>query len=190
MKSSRLKFVSDCWNTFADPWKLVVTFGGSTVPRDLGDAIDGGAERHARPQAERNRHRRQLAQVIDAVRTDGFLEADDRFERHERSARRLETELLQRVGLLLILRRRARAAPCTASAGRRSCVDHLGPSPSLSAFSICVAIQTDGRGLVAVDDEIHARALQLDVVGDFLHLGQLSRPPLREQAPIGTDRRC
>ena len=30
MKSSRPRLVSDAWNTFAEPWKLVVTVAGST----------------------------------------------------------------------------------------------------------------------------------------------------------------
>ena len=61
--------------------------GRQHLARDLADVVDGRAKRHAGPQPERDRHRRQLSRVIDALRADGFLRGHDGLERHERAAR-------------------------------------------------------------------------------------------------------
>ena len=52
------------------PWKLPTTVAGSVSRADLLHARDGVAERDARLQVERDRHRRQLADVVDRLRPD------------------------------------------------------------------------------------------------------------------------
>ena len=63
----------DSWNACAVPWKLPVTVAGSVVARELLDLRDRVAERDAGLQVERERHRRQLADVVDRLRPDALL---------------------------------------------------------------------------------------------------------------------
>ena len=72
--------------------------------RDAVDVVDGGAKRHARAKAERDRHCRQLADVVHRLGPDRLLRRQHRLERHQRAGRRLERDRPERIGVLLILR--------------------------------------------------------------------------------------
>ena len=73
--SSRPRLFIDSWNTLAGPSKLVGDRRRQQAVGDLLDVRGRRAERDARAQAERDRHRRQLAGVVDRLRTDRLLEA-------------------------------------------------------------------------------------------------------------------
>ena len=162
----------DSWKTLAEPSNPTLTVAGSSPAASCANAIDGGAERDARAQPERDVHRRQLARVVDALRADGFLHRHDGRQRNERAARRLEGELVERIGVLLVLRieleqhavlRRVavdRGRPLRAEAGGERVLDLGG-------------VEADGGRLVAIDDEVHLRALDLEVVRDVLDLRDL-----------------
>src|SRR5262249_14223822 len=52
-------------------------------PRDLADLVDCLAERNSRPQIERYRHGRQLAEVMDRQRTRVLCHFGKSIERHQ-----------------------------------------------------------------------------------------------------------
>ena len=60
---------SELWNAFAAPWKFVLMVDGSVRFGDFLNLDHRVAERLARLQSERNRHRRKLAIVVDGLRT-------------------------------------------------------------------------------------------------------------------------
>ena len=74
---------SESWNACAVPWKLADTVLGQRLACELLDARDRIAERHARCDVERERDRRQLADVVDRLRADALARRDDRRKRHE-----------------------------------------------------------------------------------------------------------
>src|SRR6187551_817877 len=98
--------------------------------------------------------------MVDVVRADGFLEAHHRFQRHERASRRLEAELLQVVGLLLISRGELEEHLVL----RSRSIDGAGPSGAESDVECrryLTRVEPDGRALVTIDDQIHTRTLDL-----------------------------
>ena len=104
------------------PWKLPVTVAGSDRAPRCCDARHGVAERHARPEVERQRHRRQLAGVVDltAARRTGLYRCDLR-ERYQPIPPAPRTsQHRQRVRIALKLRRDLHDRPDTRCSARRS----------------------------------------------------------------------
>ena len=86
---------------------------------------------------------------------------------------RLERDLPQRIGLLLVARIELEQHAILARSRRRSWTTTSGRSRSYSAVSIWRGVQADRRRLVAIDDQVDPRALHLHVVRDVLHLRHL-----------------
>ncbi len=72
----------ESWNACAVPWKLVAMRRRQLGERGLLDLRHGVAQRHARPQVERDGHRRQLAGVVDRQRADAGLDTGQARERN------------------------------------------------------------------------------------------------------------
>ena len=176
--------------------RLLKDFGLSFVARRDGrgqqavghllDVRGRSTQRHARLEPERHRHRRQLAGVVDRLRSDRLLEVDDRLQRHQRAARRLERDFFQRVDLPLMLRIELEqdAVLGGVAVDRRR---PLRPERVVHRVLDRGRVQAYHRGLVAVDDDVDARASHLHVVGRILNLGHLRgdgrleqrRPPIQ-----------
>ena len=154
----------------ADPWKRVVTVGGSSAAGDLVDVRRPPRRARRRAAGRTKSTPPAAARVVDRLRADRLLEVDDRLERHERAARRLEA------------RSSRSESACSwyfgsSSSSTRYCavgaVDRRRPLRAEAVvervFDVA-GVQPERRGLVAVDDQVDARALHLHVVGDVLHL--------------------
>ena len=92
---------------------------GERLARQLVHLVDGGAERHARRQVERDRHRRHLARVRDAQRPDRVLEVRHVGERNHLAVARHE-EVFQRAGIELRARHRLHHHPVLVGRACRS----------------------------------------------------------------------
>src|SRR6185436_4573974 len=133
--------------------------------RGRGDLVDRLAERDARLHVERDRDRWQLSDVVDRLWADSVLEPNDRLERHHVARWRLDRDLLQRVGLLLVLRieleqhaiLRALPVERCRPAWAESVAHRVGDRRGR---------QSDCRGLVTIDLQIDTGASRLEVGRD------------------------
>ena len=105
--------------------------------------------------------------MVDALRADGFLGRDDRLERHQGAARRLERDLLEGIGVLLVPRidfQHDLVLGVGSVDGRRPSLPIAGGQ---RVFDLR-RIQPQGGGLVPVDREVDPRALHLQIVRHIL----------------------
>ena len=96
---------SEDWNACALPWKLVAREAG--LPSCCSTwwmRCHRVADRHAGLQIEGDRHRRELALMVDHQWRDLVDRRDQRAQRHLLSARGVDIDILKRIGSELELR--------------------------------------------------------------------------------------
>ena len=157
---------SESWNTCAVPEKPV-TIVDRQVRRlfELRDLVDGVAQRNARREVERDRHRGLLALVVDLQRADARHHFGHRIQRNGPVVGRLHIELGQigridaelRLRLqddLVVVRRHVDGADLPRAIGVVELVADLIDGDAVD------------RGLLAVDVDRHLRVLDVEVGGD------------------------
>ena len=139
---------------------------------ELRDLVDRIAQRNARREVERDRHRRLLALVVDLQRTDRRHQLGHRRQRNGHVVRRLHVELGQigRIDAelrlhfqddLVVVRRHVDGADLARAVGVVELVADLIDGDAVD------------RGLLAVDIDRHLRILDVEVGGDVEQARQL-----------------
>ena len=206
MTSSTARLPSELWNALAAPWNWPLTPFGQRARRRLrARCVSTVAERRARLQAERDRHRRQLAVVVDRLRSDHLLSCARacRAARPSRRLRgralpsgrrlpsqrrvlplppppwrrrRLEIEQRQRRRIGLELRRELEQH--LVFVDRR--VDRRDPARAVGVVERVLDLvggDAERRRLVAIDLDVDLRAGDLEVAREILEARHVARAP-------------
>ena len=172
--SSRPSPLADFWNSWAVPWKPVVSVAGSVSRAHAVHLRQRVAERHPRPQVERQRHRRQLPGVVDRERADAAVDRHERVDRHQVAAGPADVQPRQRVRVAPELRRQLQDHLVLVVRGvdRR---DLPGPVGVGQRVLDLPGGHAERRRPVAVDPDVELRAAEEQVAGHVAQLGQLAQ---------------